>query len=200
VMRVSGQGLLDHYWSTELSEGFAHQFVGMIMLVPAFFLILFVGYLLDKLFIEEADAEHLRASRPPLVPATPPSASPAMAVTASSPIVEKAPVATPPGIPPAPTQIDSVRAASTKTRVPPAVNAPTTRRVTPPVIPPQQIGQTGPVATPSSKSSNPRPAVNPPRPPARRGFVPPTTKPNNPSQSKEAGDKTNSENPPKEPL
>src|SRR6201999_446399 len=59
VMRVSGQGLLDHYVSQKLSESFAHQFVGMIMLVPAFFLILFVGYVLDRVYIEEAD-EHDR--------------------------------------------------------------------------------------------------------------------------------------------
>jgi exosortase len=55
VMRVSGQGLLDTYVSHELSENFAHQFVGMIMLVPAFFLILLVGWVLDQLFVEEVD-------------------------------------------------------------------------------------------------------------------------------------------------
>ncbi|MGB7158961.1 MAG: exosortase/archaeosortase family protein, partial [Tepidisphaeraceae bacterium] len=55
VMRVAGQGLLDYYWSRELSEGFAHQFVGIVMLVPAFFLILLVGWILDRLFIEEVD-------------------------------------------------------------------------------------------------------------------------------------------------
>jgi len=54
VMRVSGQGLLDHYVSRQISEGFAHQFVGLAMLIPAFFLILLVGWLLDKIFIEEA--------------------------------------------------------------------------------------------------------------------------------------------------
>ena len=53
VMRVSGQGLLDHYWSREMSEGFAHQFVGLVMLVPAFFLILAMGWLLDRIFVEE---------------------------------------------------------------------------------------------------------------------------------------------------
>jgi exosortase len=57
VMRVTGQGLLDHYWSHDVSEGFAHQFVGLVMLVPAFFLILLVGWLLDQIFIEEAE-EH----------------------------------------------------------------------------------------------------------------------------------------------
>jgi exosortase len=56
VMRVSGQGLLDRYVSQELSQDFAHQFVGLLMLIPAFFLLLLVGWFLDKLFIEEADA------------------------------------------------------------------------------------------------------------------------------------------------
>jgi exosortase len=55
VMRVSGQGLLDHYVSQQLSENFAHQFVGMIMLIPAFLLILLIGWLLDRIFVEEAD-------------------------------------------------------------------------------------------------------------------------------------------------
>ena len=52
VMRVSGQGLLDHYWSREWSQGFAHQFAGMVMLIPAFFLLLLVGWILDKTFVE----------------------------------------------------------------------------------------------------------------------------------------------------
>jgi exosortase len=55
VMRVSGQGLLDRYVSPQLSESFAHQFVGLIMLVPAFFLILLVGWILQNIFVEEVD-------------------------------------------------------------------------------------------------------------------------------------------------
>jgi exosortase len=58
VMRVSGQGLLDHYVSPQLSESFAHQFVGVIMLVPAFALILLVGWVMDQLFVEEVDRRH----------------------------------------------------------------------------------------------------------------------------------------------
>jgi exosortase len=54
VMRVSGQGFLDR-WNREYSEGFAHQFVGIVMLIPAFFLILLVGWILDRIFIEEID-------------------------------------------------------------------------------------------------------------------------------------------------
>ncbi len=57
VMRVAGQGLLDHYVSHKLSEGFAHQFVGLVMLIPAFFLILLVCWILDQLFIDEADEQ-----------------------------------------------------------------------------------------------------------------------------------------------
>ncbi|HEV7297854.1 MAG TPA: exosortase/archaeosortase family protein [Tepidisphaeraceae bacterium] len=56
VVRIAGQGFLD-LWSREMSEGFAHQFVGMLMLAPAFFLIMGVGWLLDNLFIEEADKD-----------------------------------------------------------------------------------------------------------------------------------------------
>ncbi len=56
VMRVAGQGVLDHYWSEQISEGFAHQFVGLVMLMPAFFLILLVGWVLDQLFVEEMEA------------------------------------------------------------------------------------------------------------------------------------------------
>lgn len=55
VMRVSGQGLLDFYVSEELSQSFAHQFVGLVMLLPAMLMILGVGWVLDQLFIEEAD-------------------------------------------------------------------------------------------------------------------------------------------------
>src|SRR6185369_11695867 len=55
VMRVAGQGLLDHYVSRQLSESFAHQFVGLVMLIPAFFLILLVAWVLDHLFVEEVE-------------------------------------------------------------------------------------------------------------------------------------------------
>jgi len=53
VMRVAGQGLLDHYVSTQLSESFAHQFVGLVMVAPAILLILAVGWVLDRLFVDE---------------------------------------------------------------------------------------------------------------------------------------------------
>jgi exosortase len=55
VMRVTGTGLLYRYGGPDWAEGFTHQFVGMVMLVPAFFLILMVCWILDHLFIEEVD-------------------------------------------------------------------------------------------------------------------------------------------------
>lgn len=58
TMRVAGQGLIDYYVSQELSQGFAHQFAGMIMLLPAFFLLALVGWVLDQLFVEEVDDKH----------------------------------------------------------------------------------------------------------------------------------------------
>lgn len=56
VLRVSGQGLLDRYVSQELSQDFAHQFVGLVMLIPAFFLVIGVAWVLDQLFVEEPEA------------------------------------------------------------------------------------------------------------------------------------------------
>lgn len=55
VMRVTGQAYLDRLAGPQWSEGFAHAFVGLVMLIPAFFLILLVAWILDKLFVEEVD-------------------------------------------------------------------------------------------------------------------------------------------------
>jgi exosortase len=63
VMRISGQGLLDHYVSQQLSENFAHQFVGMIMLIPAFLLILLIGWVLDQIFLEEVDRKRIAVTK-----------------------------------------------------------------------------------------------------------------------------------------
>jgi exosortase len=75
VIRIAGQGLLDTYWSREVSEGFAHQFVGLVMLAPALFLVLLVGWLLENLFIEEAKptvAKRVVANSRPMALTPPP--------------------------------------------------------------------------------------------------------------------------------
>ena len=74
VLRVAGQGLLDHYVSMGWSEGFAHSFAGVVMLIPALFLILLVAYVLDNLFIEAVDDK--TALRSKLLRRTPAGAAP----------------------------------------------------------------------------------------------------------------------------
>jgi exosortase/archaeosortase family protein len=63
MSRVAGQGLLDR-WSPKFSEHFAHMFVGLVMLIPAFFLILLVAWILDRLFIEEAEPAPAAVTKP----------------------------------------------------------------------------------------------------------------------------------------
>ncbi|MFT3788575.1 MAG: exosortase/archaeosortase family protein [Tepidisphaeraceae bacterium] len=65
VMRIAGQGLLDRYVSQSLSEGFTHLFVGVFFLIPGFILIMSLFWLLDLLFIEEADDEDETPSTKP---------------------------------------------------------------------------------------------------------------------------------------
>jgi exosortase/archaeosortase family protein len=111
VLRVTGQGFLD-LWSHELSEGFAHQFAGIVMLVPAFFLILLVGWVLDQLFIEEVDeapvvkpvaprAAAAAAAPDVAAPSEPAVAAPAAVVAAARPkvVAAPAPATTPPTAP-----------------------------------------------------------------------------------------------------
>ena len=69
VLRVSGQGLLDVYVSEKFSEGFAHAFAGLVMLVPAFFLLLGVVWIVDHLLVEVDDEDDADRSTPPTLEA-----------------------------------------------------------------------------------------------------------------------------------
>jgi exosortase len=53
TLRVTVQGLLTRYSSGQWGEEFAHGFVGFVMMIPAFFLILLVGWVLQNIFIDE---------------------------------------------------------------------------------------------------------------------------------------------------
>lgn len=55
VIRVAGVGILDKYGGREWSDGFAHAFAGMVLLLPGFFMIMLVCWVVDQLVIEEAD-------------------------------------------------------------------------------------------------------------------------------------------------
>ncbi len=158
VMRVAGQGLLDFYVSHQLSESFAHQFVGLIMLIPAFFLILLVGWILDHIFIEEAEvrtATARMAQRPTAgrgevprrnvpVTAAPPAPAKAQAIPAKAQAIPAKAQAIP----------AKAQAIPAKAQVAPAK------------------AQASPIPAPSGAkpATPPRPGITPPRP---AGVVPP---------------------------
>ena len=63
MLRVTVQGLAAASGHHEFSEGFAHGFLGLTMMIPAFFLILGVAWFLDNLLIDEVDNKQaLRAA------------------------------------------------------------------------------------------------------------------------------------------
>lgn len=222
TMRVAVQGLLDYYVSHELSQNFAHQFVGLIMLVPAFFLLLAVGWVLDHVFIEEVDekdmvgkmtgapnlgvvgagAASLRAA-----PRTAPQAAPAkpasqVATSTQKPATPTAASTTPKATSVAPATSAQVQApaaqAAPRTSNPAATPAPRT------TTPPTQ-GQT-PAAPSAPRAVTPAPAKAPsaiPAPPPRRSVaaVPPArpatapAKPATPPASGSVPDSTGSARP-----
>jgi exosortase/archaeosortase family protein len=172
VMRVSGQGLLDRYVSHSLSENFAHQFVGLIMLIPAFLLILLVGWVLDQIFVEQID-RRVVAMAPKVI-----TRSTAAALSAA-----KLPKT-------APRSLAAVRAAAT-----PETDAPPKR---PQVKPPPPAK---PVVTPvKPMASVPRPTGLPRRPINDRGiktFRPPPQAPR-PLSSPKRGSGNGDSNTPRE--
>lgn len=98
MLRVAGQGLLDHYVSEKLSESFAHQFVGLVMLIPAFLLMLAVAWMVDRLVVEEVDKRRLtdgKGPQEPLVIRIPRSrrGAPAVEAATTSPAAASAPAA-----------------------------------------------------------------------------------------------------------
>ena len=49
ALRVSGTGVLSHYYGTEVADGFFHSFSGWVVYIVAFLLLFAVGWLLDRL-------------------------------------------------------------------------------------------------------------------------------------------------------
>lgn len=48
AMRVSGTGVLAHYYGTQVADGFFHSFSGWVVYIAAFLLLFAVGWLLDR--------------------------------------------------------------------------------------------------------------------------------------------------------
>lgn len=49
ALRVSGTGVLAHYYGTQVADGFFHSFSGWVVYIVAFLLLFAVGWLLDKI-------------------------------------------------------------------------------------------------------------------------------------------------------
>lgn len=49
ALRVSGTGVLAHYYGTEIADGFFHSFSGWVVYIVAFLLLFAVGWLLDRI-------------------------------------------------------------------------------------------------------------------------------------------------------
>jgi EpsI family protein len=66
AVRVSGTGVLAHYWGVEAAEGFYHTFEGWLVFVVAFILLLLTGYIFARIGSREAQSScsHIRASVP----------------------------------------------------------------------------------------------------------------------------------------
>jgi len=47
-LRVSGTGVLAHYYGTEVADGFFHSFSGWVIYIAAFLLLFGVGWVLDR--------------------------------------------------------------------------------------------------------------------------------------------------------
>ena len=75
AFRVSGTGVLAHYYGTNVADGFFHSFSGWVIYIAAFLLLFGVGWILDRFkphATEQEDEEgrNSRETRPPTAPRT----------------------------------------------------------------------------------------------------------------------------------
>jgi exosortase len=186
VMRVTGQGFLDMR-NHELSQGFAHQFAGVVMLIPGFFMLLLVGWLMDQIFIEVADesteyrrkAKRMQASGAAADWTLPQSAAAAAAAAATATTTSKtqatdAPAPTTTATKPLPAPKTAAAAAPRPAAAATAAPAVATKPAAPRSVPakpavapakpaPAAIPRTGPTAAPAGGgvAATPRPAIKP---------------------------------------
>jgi exosortase len=158
VLRVTGQAYIDRIAGPQWSENFAHQFVGVVMLIPAFFLILGVSWALDQIFVEEVEAKPKRFGKPAAVAA-------AATATATAPprAAEKKVIVVQPKSVAGGAQIAKTQAAAGPAAVP--------KPVAQPVVKPTTAAPAKPAAS-AQPAAPVRPSMPAPPPPAR---MPPRT-------------------------
>jgi len=84
ALRVSGTGVLSHYYGTEIADGFFHSFSGWVVYIVAFLLLFALGSLLDLIGKRRQRKQSPGAERAPVEPTPMPAAEamPAAATTA----------------------------------------------------------------------------------------------------------------------
>jgi exosortase len=180
VLRVTGQGILDFYWSHEISEGFAHQFVGLVMIIPGFFLILLVGWLLDKIFIEEVDRRKLAGAGAGAKGSSPAPARPSKRMIVEVPRKKEAEIpASGSEVKPAATANVLAAPVAPPTVAPAVAKAPPPARVAPPSTSTKPPAPKPPTAPPAAlkSSSTLKPSPVKPRPPVSGSTPQSTLKP-----------------------
>jgi exosortase len=81
AFRVSGTGVLAHYYGTAVADGFFHSFSGWAIYIVAFILLFGIGMILDR--FKPAQAEHEQSERKSPAPDTAVSISPAVSAEGS---------------------------------------------------------------------------------------------------------------------
>src|SRR5689334_3580201 len=62
ALRVSGTGVLAHYYGTQIADGFFHSFSGWVVYIVAFLMLFGVGWLLDRFKPKSSSVEKKRDS------------------------------------------------------------------------------------------------------------------------------------------
>jgi exosortase len=62
ALRVSGTGVLAHYYGTQIADGFFHSFSGWVVYIVAFLMLFGVGWLLDRFRPKSSSVEQKRDS------------------------------------------------------------------------------------------------------------------------------------------
>jgi exosortase len=65
ALRVSGTGVLAHYYGTQIADGFFHSFSGWVVYIVAFLMLFGVGWLLDRFRPKSSSVEKKRDSTDP---------------------------------------------------------------------------------------------------------------------------------------
>jgi exosortase len=88
ALRVSGTGVLAHYYGTEVADGFFHSFSGWVIYIAAFLMLFGVGWLLDRFRSSHDKAGPEPPQNMERVATGEPSATVSVAGTPAAPVIQ----------------------------------------------------------------------------------------------------------------